>query len=185
MLTEDYLMRMINQLLAVLLAVLGLKKSGQFEKAHTLSQQAIGELFGLRPELLDQMDDENLLRMIKENGGFNSEHLTLVAELFDQEGDTLRHLNQPQVGKAASARALRFFLEAVLIDSLPPDLSRIEKIDHLYSRFTLPELVVETRLALLDYYERLLSVDEVTLAQSGITPVQIKHTINQINLNIQ
>ena len=61
MLTEDYFMRMINQVLAVLTQILYHKEAGQYQEAQVLIDQSLEKLLGVRPDLLKQMDDASLL----------------------------------------------------------------------------------------------------------------------------
>ena len=57
MLTEDYLMRMINQAIAALLKVAGLKKAGRNQEALEVIEQAFEQLLGLPASLVEQMDE--------------------------------------------------------------------------------------------------------------------------------
>ena len=52
MLTEDYLIRRINQAIALLLHALGLRKNGQLEAALTDVDIALELLLGMRSVLL-------------------------------------------------------------------------------------------------------------------------------------
>jgi hypothetical protein len=61
MLTEDYIMRMINQVLAVFLQALGLKKAGQYSEALQVFDQAVESLLGLRASLAKQLEDPSCL----------------------------------------------------------------------------------------------------------------------------
>jgi hypothetical protein len=44
MLTEDYFMRMINQMLAVLTKIIGLKDVGQYQEAQQIVNQSLEQL---------------------------------------------------------------------------------------------------------------------------------------------
>ena len=64
MLTEDYIMRMINQVLAVFLQALGLKRAGQLSEALQVFDQAVESLLGMRATLAKQLEDRQLLALL-------------------------------------------------------------------------------------------------------------------------
>jgi hypothetical protein len=156
MLTEDYIMRMINQALAVLITALGFKRAGQFSEALQTFDQALENLLGLNARLAKQLDDSQLLDMLTFQEKLDVDRLLVVAEIYREEAEVYTLQGQPESSQFASQSSLRFYLEAALASEANPNLELIQKIETLRLKLTTPALPVETRLALLDYLERLL-----------------------------
>ncbi len=87
MLTEDYIMRMINQALSVLLVALGLKKSGKYEEALQSFDQAKEILTGMDPHIVDQLDDSALLDVLTFHNRLDLERLQLLANIYSEESE--------------------------------------------------------------------------------------------------
>ena len=71
MFTEDYLMRIINQVLAALMAAAGLRKAGRYEEARQAIDQAVEQLTTIPASVADGMDDSTLLSKLVENGSLD------------------------------------------------------------------------------------------------------------------
>ena len=180
MFTEDYLMRIISQAMAVLMTVIGLKKAGKYSEARQAINQAIEQLTGLPANLIEQMDDASLLSMLTMQGQLDIGRLTILADLFQEEGEILPKLDQSAEGSFAAARALRFNLEAVLADDSQLSAENIGKIETLYQRLQERDLPVETQLALSDYYQRLLEKEDQMLAAAGTSRKQITEALARV-----
>ena len=180
MFTEDYLMRIISQAMAALMSVIGLKKAGKYSEARQAINQAIEQLTGLPANLIEQMDDASLLSMLTMQGQLDIGRLTILADLFQEEGEILPKLDQSAEGSFAAARALRFNLEAVLADDSQLSAENIGKIETLYQRLQERDLPVETQLALSDYYQRLLEKEDQMLAAAGTSRKQITEALARV-----
>jgi hypothetical protein len=113
-LTEDYLIRMINQVLAALAAMLGLKTAWRYQEAEHLFYETLESLFGLRAGLLLQLDDDRLKEMMTYQGELNLQLLVAVADLFKEEGEILQAHGDLPGANSHAQRALNFYLEAIL-----------------------------------------------------------------------
>jgi hypothetical protein len=167
MFTEDYLMRMINLALSALLTAIGLKKAGKYQEARQAIDQAVEGLTAMPANLLDQMDDDSLLSLLTVQDKLDVGRLAVLADLYHEQGEIQLQLGQAAQGASASARALRLILEAVLAGQgdLFPEL--IGKIEARRQAVQKNELPVQTQLALLDYFQRLLAQDDRSLAAAG------------------
>ena len=87
MLTDDYLIRMINQAIDVLIRVINLKASGEYQQAQQLIEQSLEQLIGLRIDLLQSLDDQNILGTLSINGIPDANRILLGADLFKEEGE--------------------------------------------------------------------------------------------------
>lgn len=169
MLTEDYIMRMINQVLAVFLQALGLKKAGQFSEALQAFDQAVESLLGLRASLAKQLEDRQLLALLTFQDKLDVDRLLLLADIYREEGEVFALQGQPEQSQFAAERSLRLYLEAALASEANPTIELVQKIEAQRSRLLAPDLPVETRLALLDYFDRLLASGEDFLAAAGLS----------------
>ena len=154
MLTEDYFMRMINQVLAVLTQILYHKEAGQYQEAQVLIDQSLEQLLGVRPDLLKQMDDASLLRLLTTQGELDPDRLAMVAELYKIEGDLLLAQNQKQEAILDFKRSLTIFLEISLSGKYQAVSDLDVMINELYLKLSDHDLPVEIRYQLFDYYEK-------------------------------
>jgi hypothetical protein len=89
MFTEDYIMRMISQMVMVLASIIGLRKAGQYQEAQQLINQSLEQLLGLDAVLIKQMDESSLLKVLTSQGDLDTDRLYIIAELYEQEGHTV------------------------------------------------------------------------------------------------
>lgn len=151
MFSQDFIRRQINQATAVLLEALGLKTKGQFSAAHQTVEQALAQLFAMRKDISDRLDDDSLLNILVVNDEMDIERLAIIADLYRLDGEVLEEMSQKQPAALANLRALRFYLELALIDfdHLSPELSG--KITDLQTKLRGHSLPSETQMALEDY----------------------------------
>jgi hypothetical protein len=169
MLTEDYIMRMISQALAVLLTALGFKRAGQLNQALQTIDQAIETLLGLNARLVDQLDDSSLLDMLTFLQKLDVDRLLVLADIYKERADIYTLNGQSELSLFAAQRSMRLYLETALASETNTDLELIHKIESLRRDLASSALPVETRLALLDYLERLLTSSDDFLARTGIS----------------
>ena len=154
MLTEDYIMRMINQMVAVLAKLIGLKDAGQYQSAQQVIDQSLEQLLGLKPELLKHMDDSSILNLLTSQGELGTERLYILAELYRNEGDILIAQNRTQEAIFDYQRALSFYLQ-LPDDQKGQDSSKIkQKIIDLFIELKNVNLPVEILYQLFDFFER-------------------------------
>ena len=163
MYSQDFIRRQINQATAVLLEALGLKTSGQYTEAHQMVEQALAQIFAMRKDLSDRLDDDSLLNILVVNNEMDLERLAVIADLYRLDGEVLAETNQKTPAALANQRALRFYLELALIDfdNLTTELSgKIADLKAKLKSYTLPS---ETQLALEDYLAALQENKDDTL----------------------
>jgi hypothetical protein len=181
MFTEDYVMRMINQALAALMIAIGLRKAGKYSEALQGIQQSIEQLMGLPASMIDQMDDASLLSMLTTGGQMDIGRLAVLSDLYQEQGANFFKLDQPVPGIFAYTRALRFNLEVVLTDESQLSPETMLKINALVQKLDKYPLVIDTQLALADYYRRILDKDDPTLLAAGTS----RKTIEQALASLQ
>lgn len=153
MLTEDYLIRMINQAIAALATIAGLKKAGQHREALQAVDQAVEQLLGLRAELVKQMDEQSLLAALTPGSKLDTRRLALIADLFAEQGEIFAAMGRVVASKDSFQRALNFKLEVALSETAEANEELPEKIDFLVGNLVVADLPVDTRYALFLYYD--------------------------------
>jgi tetratricopeptide (TPR) repeat protein len=154
MLTEDYIMRMINQMVAVLTKLIGLKESGQYQSAQQVIDQSLEQLLGLKPELLKQMDDSSILNLLTSQGELGTERLYILAELYRHEGDILKAQNRIPEALSDYQRAMYFYLQVSFTQEDQVSSRLQNKIADLFIELEKVNLPFETLYQLFDYFER-------------------------------
>jgi hypothetical protein len=149
LLTEDYILRMINQAVAALLKAAGLKKRGKYEEACQAIDQALTGLTGMDAGLVKQLDDRSLLTALTTPLGLDTARLAAVARLFKAEGEVLEAQKRLAESTMDYLRALSFSLEAALHGETDPALAA--DIDELVRRLQGTPLPLETQGLLQDY----------------------------------
>jgi hypothetical protein len=180
MFTEDYLMRIINQALAVLMTAIGLRKAGKGSEASQAIQQAIEQVTCLPANIVNGVEDGSLLNLLARQGQLDPERLALLADIFQEQGEIQLMLGHLHQGWSEFARALRFHLEAVLSEASEPSAEAIMKINGMVERLHRQPLADETKLALNDHYRRLLEMDDQSLAAAGTSHDQVRQALARL-----
>lgn len=166
MLTEDYLMRMINQAVAVLLKLAGLKKDGKYPEAQQAIDQALELLFNMRADIIKRLDDESLLQALTVQDRLDVARLGIVADLFKEEGDILAAQGQLPESRKSYLRALTCHLETGFHEPSVPSGELAKKIEPLVQALGLQDLPDGTLWTLFCYYEQ---TGAVAQARDAIT----------------
>jgi tetratricopeptide (TPR) repeat protein len=180
MLTEDYLMRMISQALAVLMTALGLKKAGKYKEALQVFDQAVESLCGLNAHLVDQLNDEMLLDKLNFMGKLDGERAVVLADIYREKAEVYNSLGKPENSHSAAQRSLRLYLEASLASEASLSHELIHKIEGLRFRLAIPSLPIETCLALQDYLDRLLASSDDFLTDLGLSRVGLQEAFRSL-----
>ncbi len=181
MLTEDYIMRMISQAIAALMLALGLKKQGRYDEALQSFNQAIEALLGLNANLADQLDDQVVLEMLTFNGTLDANRLLVLADIYHERAELEETLGENDTSQFAAQRSLRLYLEVALVSEAIPGLEVCQKIEPVRQQLDPAALPAETRLALLDYLERMTGADDKFLATAGVARSAIEDAIAILN----
>lgn len=180
MLTEDYLIRRINQAIALLLHAIGLRKNGQIEAALTDLDIALELLIGMRSHLIKEMSDASILGMLTVRGEIDWERLALVAELFKEEGQLYLAENQERLAVQDFTRALSFSLEVALADMAGLQAEQIIQIAEL-SRWTAGQpYAMELQVSRYNYLRELLAKDDALLAAGGVSRAQLEGDLAEL-----
>jgi hypothetical protein len=185
MLTEDYLIRRINQVIALILHAIGLRKDGQIVAAQTDIDIALELLLGMRAVLLKQMDDASLLRLLTLRGELDLERLALVADLYAEEGLIMEVQGRKGEACLDHLRALHFSLLVALDhpDELPAE--HMQEIAGLLVQLKGQRLPVDLQSMLIDYNQNLLALDEARLAAAGLERAEVQAELALLLSNLR
>jgi hypothetical protein len=153
MLTEDYIMRMINQAIYVLRKILGLKGAGKYQEALLEIDMMLEALLGLKSSLVKRLDDESILNSLTQQDKLDTDRLYVVAELIREEGEILAEMQREEESALSFLRSLHFYLEVVLSGGAPTFDPPHEHIENLYQKLHVYQLPSETLYLLFCYYE--------------------------------
>jgi hypothetical protein len=154
MYTQDFIKRMINQLVAALQMIIGLKTAGQYGQALQAIDQALEQLLGLKADVIKRLDDQAILNSLTQSGNLDTDRLAILADLFKEEGDILASLKRPTESFSSHLRALDFYLE-VALTTAPGEFPGLdEKLLDLFHHLGKFQLPPQTLYGLFAYFEK-------------------------------
>jgi len=106
---DDYLMRMIAEMVQALMRVAGLKREGKLDEALDALRDAYGELLGPAAELAPRLDPATAAQVVG-----NAERIRAWAQLLGEEAEVRRLRGEDSAADALRVRALELALEAHL-----------------------------------------------------------------------
>lgn len=181
MLTEDYIMRMISLAIAVLMTALGLKKAGKYDEAGQALDQAVENLLGVKAHLADKLEDSVVLGMLTFLGRLDVERLLILAQIYYEKAELFVLQERLEDYQTTALRSMRFYLEYTLNNQSNPEVEIISKIESIRHKLNTADLPDETRLALMDYFDRLLSMDDKFIEEAGLQRPEIVAELSSIN----
>ncbi len=180
MYTEDYIMRLISQAVAVLTYVVGLSKAGQHDEAITAIDEGLEELLGLRADLVRQLDDREILHMLMVGGTMDYGRAMILAELFSISAESSKAIGHPEKSIPEYRRALVLYLEVALNESSEENADLTQKVILLHRELEGTTLSVEIELGLLDFYEHLLTKDDEFITSAGCTKLDAQNQVDML-----
>ena len=148
-------MRMINQAIAALLKIMGLRQAGQYEQAQQEIDQTLEGLLGLKADLIRQLDDEALLRAVTLNEQVDVRRLEIISDLFREQGEVYVAQGKMAESRESFRRALFGYLETGLASEsgqMDPELN--QKIASLVSILNVESLSEDALWSLFCYAEQ-------------------------------
>lgn len=122
---QDFILRMIEQIVQVLLRVIGLAKAGDFDAALDQLRMGYGLLLGPFAEVVPRLDSASAAQIVQ-----NPDQLLAYARLVHAEAGVRRQMGEPAAAAALERRALELALEAHARETSDPEGAR-ELIDAL------------------------------------------------------
>lgn len=155
MLKNDYIMRMIEQLTAVMAHVAGLKRSMQYEEAIDLIDESMKSLTGLSWKNVETLTYEELTYFLNVQGSVNPAKYFALAILLKEQGE-LCVLNQTVSTHGSYncyLKSLRFFMDAVENSDEEVTKGFLPEIEEVIGRLNAYQLPDHVQYQLIKYYE--------------------------------
>jgi len=135
MIEKDYIMRLIQQLVAFLSKILFNKSIKQYEQAFLHIDEALQHLLGLSLDDALTMDRSELERRLQGSEGEFAEKCYVLAELLREDGEVAELSGRPVFMVLQSfERALSLYLTAARSDTRFNDTEQQQKIHRLAGR---------------------------------------------------
>lgn len=122
MLRDDYILRIIRQVVEAIARMLGSIERGDFQDARAQADDAY-ERLGVPPELAMRMDSPSLANLVK-----RPDKIRMLSELSWQEGTLFRAMGDPLNGLDRQRRAVELLLEAQRIDPRDEDADKLQEM---------------------------------------------------------
>jgi hypothetical protein len=153
MLSDDYLLRIIQQATIVFSRILGFKKSGDYTDALLEIDQNLEPLLGLDGKLINLLDEESLYRNLSEDEQKNSVRLEFIADLFREEGEIFRLQGKIPESDSAYVRSLAFYLLADINKDPSQPMEISQKVDEIIQKIDYAKVPGKTLFDLFCHLE--------------------------------
>lgn len=155
MLRRDYLLRQIEEFVAVMMRLAGLTKAGHWEDASSVASSQFKALAGADvTDLLRMSDTELVARMAEGDTVFGvQERITMMARLFKENGDILKAQGRIQESRACYSKGLHLLLNSLADDPTSPRPDFLPSIESFILALNESPLDFETTAMLMRHYE--------------------------------
>lgn len=152
MVRKDFILRIIEQLVAVIHEMAGLKARQDYTAALKLLEKTYPQLTGLDGDVLRGAELATLLQLLSFAGELDLSKVVAAAELLKEEGDLRADMGNELLAYACYDRAL--FLFVTLVERHGPMLldGRIARVDAVADAIAVYALPAATGRRLFDYY---------------------------------
>lgn len=158
---RDYLLRIIEQLTAVMMRVVLQVEAKNYTKALIEIELAYQTLLSIDPNLVKQMTTDELLAWLRSSGVFDAQKSIIVAELLREEAK-IRAMESRFTDAVLDLliKAFCLYEEAMTYDSRFDTQEYEEKVDRVAQTISKYELPLEIQFRLFQRYERRGSFDK-------------------------
>ncbi|WP_339318849.1 DUF6483 family protein [Paenibacillus sp. FSL R10-2734] len=153
MFRRDYIVRMIEDMTAMVAKVLTLKQERKTTEALWEIDELLNRYFPLNSRLLNSLSVEDIIDMFRFNGVLESDKLQGVAKLLKEEGSIYAASGDNDAALFRSMRALHLYVYADLHGADREMLQMTADIDELLEEVKAYRLPAKTERLLLKYME--------------------------------
>lgn len=153
MFNNDYIMRMIEQLVAGIALIMKLKQENKLEESAAALTGTLRKFFGLNDQSVEKLPYEDLIAISSLGGVQDAEKCCLLAQLIKEKADLESMQSHSDDAAGLYVKALNIYISALLTDSdqnTATNRAGIDEIAGVVSRYVLPHA---TRKLLFGYYE--------------------------------
>jgi hypothetical protein len=134
MFREDYIHRLIRQLVDAIARIAGLNRRGEHDRALAESEQAWGKLLDAPRDLIDAVDTPTLAGMLRD-----PDKMRVAAQLLHEEGRALAGSGDPLHAQLRYRRAMELIFEARAIEPSDADDAMVAELSREVPLATLDE----------------------------------------------
>ena len=153
---EDFILRLFQQYGRLWARVLFLAQGSQYAQAQSEIEQTTGELFGLSPDSLLQIADDDIVNKLQMDDAVNwAPKCALLAALFNESAALYKAEERLDESYPRYLKALGLLLHALTgggAFDLPDNAPTVAELLAALEAVLLPD---ETRVLLLGYYEQI------------------------------
>ncbi|MFD1954160.1 DUF6483 family protein [Paenibacillus thailandensis] len=153
MFQRDYLMRMIEQMTEAIGQVMQLRKERKQEEALQLLDDLLDRQFGLSARLLRSLSDEDLVKMMTQNGIVQADSLQAIAVMFKQQSEMQEELGRDDESYELGLKALRLFMRLTLLGAPATVADSAGEARQLLAKLNAYELPEDTKLLQAEWHE--------------------------------
>ncbi len=153
MITRDYFMRMIHQLVQVIARVLKLAQAQQYGDALEEVQRSSRQLLGMDVRLLTTLTDEEFVRLLSLGDRFDVEKCVVAGELLKLVGDVKEREGDQAERYHCYTTSLSLFLELLIRESGVLPREYFDEIELLIGKISEYQIPVGLQAKLFRYYE--------------------------------
>ena len=165
MIREDYIMRMIEQLVKVLDKILFNKETENYNEALNDIEASFNKILGLDYNLINSLSGEDiisLLQISKEDTTIGIKYI-IIAKLLKEKAEIKNLHNKINMNSVSDYhRPLNLFLEGILKNkNIDVDLSNYYKdVEEIVAKIDDLEISKDIRLKLINFYELIGKYDK-------------------------
>jgi hypothetical protein len=153
MIEQDYIMRMITMMTAVIARVLHLKYAREFPQALLELETASKSILGIPIALLNGLTEDQIIDLYHSDLTASAVKLHVAGLLLKEEADLLAVQGRTEECTAYSSKALSLLLESLLAIGEPMEEHHLTAIDALRERLKDLPMSVALRGRLMRFYE--------------------------------
>lgn len=150
---QDYIMRMIEQLVAGIARIMRLKEEDRLEECEDLLSDTLRTFYGLNERSVDMMPHDDLVAIASLGGLPDAERCALLAQLIMEKADLAARKGDGGQAAALRVKALAVYLTALLADAdyhTAEHRGRVDGLIDLAAGYALPP---DTWWKLFRYHE--------------------------------
>lgn len=157
MIRRDYLLRQIEEFVAVLARMSGLTKAGKWEEASSTANSQFKALAGADVTELLWMSDTDLIARLAEGDTLYGlqEKISMVARLLKENGDVLRGQGKIEESRACYMKGLHLLLNSIADDPAAPRPDFLPSVETFLIGLHDASLDLETNAMLMRHYEQI------------------------------
>jgi len=160
MVKNDYVMRMIEQLSAVIGQIIGLKNQKKFKESQEILNTTLKRYLGLNLQSLDILSYKDLIRIISAGEKPDSEKCIILAELLKQESGIYEAQGNYINAYSLQLKSLNILIEVLLADADVYSEQYLDKINEIINLVKVYEIPSNTKGLLFQFYELTGSYDK-------------------------